>query len=54
MTFVAGQLGLRFEQLNIFVGVAKMDVAKSDPDLEALMRVVRAHAGKGVAELQPA
>lgn len=51
--FVAGQLGLRFEQLNIFVGVAKMDVAKSDPDLEALMRVVRAHAGKGVAELEP-
>jgi hypothetical protein len=49
--FVAGQLGLKFEQLNVFVGVAKMDVAKSDPDLEELMEVVRAHMGEDVAEL---
>ena len=52
--FVAGQLGLQFEQLNIFVGVAKMDVAKSDPDLEALMRVVRMHAGNALEDLEPA
>ncbi len=41
--FVAGQMGLRFEQLNVFVGVAKMDVKKSDPDLAALLDVVRRH-----------
>lgn len=52
--FVAGQIGLSFEQLNIFVGVAKMDVAKSDADLETLMAVVNAHAGAKLAELEPA
>lgn len=52
--FVAGQIELSFEQLNIFVGVAKMDVAKSDADLEALMAVVKAHAGAKLAELMPA
>lgn len=41
--FVAGQMKLRFEQLNIFVGVAKMDVRKSDPDLVDLLGVVRQH-----------
>jgi hypothetical protein len=52
--FVAGQIGLSFEQLNIFVGVAKMDVAKSDADLEKLMAVVKAHAGAKVPDLEPA
>lgn len=41
--FVASQMNLRFEQLNVFVGVAKMDVGKTDPDLVALLEVVRAH-----------
>ena len=52
--FVASQLGLKLEQLNIFVGAAKMDVAKSDPDLETLMQTVRSHADNGVVELEPA
>ena len=39
--FVAGEMGLSFVQLNVFVGMAKMDVAKSDPDLKRLMRSVR-------------
>lgn len=51
--FVAGQIGLSFEQLNIFVGVAKMDVAKSDADLETLMAVVKAHAGTKLVDLEP-
>ena len=41
--FVASQMKLRFEQLNVFVGMAKMDVGKSDPDLVELLEVVRAH-----------
>ena len=41
--FMAGQMELRFEQLNVFVGVAKMDVIKSDPALVALMDVARAY-----------
>jgi len=40
--FVASQMKVRFEQLNVFVGVAKMDVGKSDPDLQELLNVVRA------------
>jgi hypothetical protein len=39
--FAAGQMGLRFEQLNVFVGLAKMDVAKTDAHLSALLHVVR-------------
>ena len=39
--FMADQMGLRFEQLNVFVGAAKMDVAKSDVDLLKLMSVLR-------------
>ncbi|HEY2051617.1 MAG TPA: hypothetical protein VGH03_19935 [Caulobacteraceae bacterium] len=39
--FVAGQMKLRFEQLNVFVGVAKMDVRKGDADLVELLSVVR-------------
>jgi hypothetical protein len=41
--FMAEEMELRFEQLNIFVGLAKMDVAKTDPDLQALLKVVRTH-----------
>jgi len=41
--FVASQMGLRFSQLNVFVGVAKMDVQKSDPDLVKLLGIVRGH-----------
>lgn len=41
--FVASQMGLRFSQLNVFVGVAKMDVQKSDPDFVKLLGSVRAH-----------
>lgn len=41
--FVASQMKLRFEQLNIFIGVAKMDVGKTDADLVELLGVVREH-----------
>jgi len=49
--FVASQMGLSFKQLNVFVGLAKMDVAKSDPDLEALLKVVQAHVGTRAVDL---
>ena len=52
--FMAGEMGLAFEQLNIFVGLAKIDVAKSDPDLASLMRVAALHVDDGVAVLIPA
>jgi len=39
--FMAGQMNLRFEQLNVFVGIAKMDVDKSDPDLVNLLSVIQ-------------
>lgn len=42
--FMAGQMKLKFEQLNIFVGKAQMDVSKSHPDVVALMNVVKQHA----------
>ena len=41
--FAAGQMGLRFEQLNLFVGLAKMDVKKSDPALSDLVSVIDQH-----------
>ena len=41
--FMATQMKLRFEQLNIFVGMAQMDVKKSHPDLVELMKVVKQH-----------
>ena len=44
-SFMASQMKLRFEQLNVFVGVAQMDVSKSDPDLQALLQVVQKHVG---------
>ena len=40
--FMAKEMKLSFEQLNVFVGVAKMDVGKTDPDLVSLMTTVRA------------
>ena len=52
--FMASQFGLRFEQLNVFVGLAQMDIGKTHPDLMALMDVVRTHTGETVAELEPA
>ena len=42
--FMANQMKLSFEQLNVFVGMAQMDVRKSDADLATLMQVVRRHA----------
>jgi len=39
--FMAGQMKLRFEQLNVFVGMAQMDVGKSDSDLVKLLDVIR-------------
>lgn len=53
-SFMADQMELRFEQLNIFVGLAQMDVTKSNPDLETLLSVVREHAGDQAKELEPA
>jgi len=41
--FMANQMKLRFEQLNIFVGMAQMDVTKSHPDVLELMKVVKQH-----------
>ncbi|OBX17953.1 hypothetical protein A9995_14250 [Erythrobacter sp. QSSC1-22B] len=52
--FVAGQMDLKFEQLNVFVGLAKMDVAKSDPDFTELMNVVKAYASASAKQLEPA
>ena len=42
--FMASQMKLRFEQLNVFVGMAQMDVKKSHPDVVTLMQVVKQHA----------
>lgn len=42
--FMAREFGLRFEQLNVFVGVAKMDATKSNSDLVELMAVLKEHA----------
>jgi hypothetical protein len=41
--FMANQMKLRFEQLNIFVGMAQIDVTKSHPDVVKLMKVVKQH-----------
>lgn len=43
--FMAGEMGLTFEQLNVFVGVAKMDIKKSDKDLITLMEAVYGQLG---------
>lgn len=42
--FMAAEMELAFEQLNIFVGVAKMDVGKSDPDMVKLLQNLKKHA----------
>jgi hypothetical protein len=52
--FMAGEMGLQFDQLNVFVGLAQMDVTKSDADLEPLLAVVRQHVGENAMELEPA
>lgn len=41
--FMADQMKLHFEQLNVFVGMAQMDVTKSHPDVLELMTVVKQH-----------
>lgn len=42
--FMADQMGLRFEQLNVFVGQAQKDVKNSDPDMALLLQVAKRHA----------
>jgi hypothetical protein len=45
--FMAAQMGLCFDRLNIFVGVAKMDaIGKTDPALQALASEVRLGLGQ--------
>jgi thymidylate synthase len=39
--FVANQMKLRFEQLNIFIGIAQMDIGKTHADVVELLDVVR-------------
>lgn len=41
--FVAGETGLKLDRLNVFVGMAQMDVTKSDPDLVALVEAISPH-----------
>lgn len=41
--FMAKQFGLRFEQLNVFVGLAQMDIGKTHADLQPVLDVVRQH-----------
>lgn len=41
--FMASQMELEFAQLNVFIGVAKMDVGKSNPHLAVLKEVVEKH-----------
>jgi len=38
--FIADQTGLKLDRLNVFVGVAKMDVKKSDPALTSLLEAI--------------
>ncbi len=39
--FAAKEMGLSFVQLNVFVGMAKMDVTKGDADLKVMLTSVR-------------
>jgi hypothetical protein len=41
--FMAREMGLRFTKLNVFVGSARMDVGKSEPNLQPLLKVIREH-----------
>ncbi len=52
--FMATEMKLKFGQLNVFVGVAKMDVKKSDPNLTALLSIIKRHADSARAILIPA
>jgi hypothetical protein len=52
--FMADQMGLRFDQLNVFVGLAQMDVTKSDADLEPVLAAIHEHVGEDAIELEPA
>lgn len=49
--FMAREMKLRFTQLNVFVGVAKMDVGKTDADFQTLLAVARSYlnAQKGAS-----
>jgi hypothetical protein len=52
--FMASQMKLRFEQLNVFVGVAKMDAKKSEPALVALLSVIQQHVDPAESEPEAA
>lgn len=39
--FMAAEMGLRLDRMSIYVGMAQMDVGKTDADLEELMVTVR-------------
>jgi hypothetical protein len=52
--FMAGQMKLRFEQLNVFVGIAQMDVNKSDADLITLLSVIQKHVAPAASEPEAA
>jgi len=43
--FMSSQMKLRFEQLNVFVGMAQMDAPKTDPALVALLQILRKNVG---------
>ena len=49
--FMAKQFDLRFEQLNVFVGLAQMDVGKTHADLQPVLDVVRRHVATADALL---
>lgn len=51
--FMAKQFDLRFEQLNVFVGLAQMDIGKTHADLQPVLDVVRKHVD-AAGELVPA
>ena len=52
--FMAREMKLRFEQLNVFVGAAQMDVKKSDDDLKLLVKEIEKQLGQMESSLVPA
>jgi hypothetical protein len=52
--FMAKEMGLRFEQLNVFVGRASMDIAKSHEDIVPLLELVKANVAADETELESA
>jgi hypothetical protein len=51
--FMAREMGLKLGRLNVFVGMAQMDIAsRNDPDFQALLAVARRHLD--AQELEPA